>query len=118
MSCSSYYPLLSTAAVSRFSISCGPSRIIHSRQGKYSIVSVACAMFKGPSTMPSALCNSVDERASSIMLIALLFLAQGLRTYLLAYGAFYHSLSQEQLCEMFDMSDKEVWEAQITHLLA
>lgn len=33
---------------------------------------------------------------------------QGLRTYLLAYGAFYHSLSQEQLSEMFDMTDKEV----------
>ena len=33
---------------------------------------------------------------------------QGLRTYLLAYGAFYHSLSQQQLAEMFDMTDKQV----------
>lgn len=32
----------------------------------------------------------------------------GLRTYLLAYGSFYRSLSQEQLCEMFDLPDKQV----------
>jgi hypothetical protein len=34
--------------------------------------------------------------------------AQGLRVYLLAYGAFYHSLSQDQLAAMFDLPAKEV----------
>ena len=33
---------------------------------------------------------------------------EGLRTYLLAYGAFYHSLSHEHLSSMFALPGKKV----------
>lgn len=33
---------------------------------------------------------------------------EGLRTYLLAYGSYYHSLSHDQLAQMFDLPDKKV----------
>jgi hypothetical protein len=33
---------------------------------------------------------------------------EGLRTYLLAYGSHYHSLSHDQLAHMFDLPDKKV----------
>ena len=59
--------------------------------------------------MPSTLFNFIAVRANKTCEVSFEMSKQGLRTYLLAYGAFYHSLSQEQLCEMFDMSDKEVW---------
>ena len=32
----------------------------------------------------------------------------GLRTYLLAYGAYFHSLSLDQLCQMFELPEKQV----------
>lgn len=31
----------------------------------------------------------------------------GLRTYLLAYGAYFHSLSLDQLCQMFELPEKQ-----------
>lgn len=34
---------------------------------------------------------------------------EGLRTYLLAYGRFYSSLSIVQLCEMFELPKAKVW---------
>ncbi len=42
----------------------------------------------------------------------------GLRTYLLSYGSFYRSLSQEQLCKMFDLPDKQVGQCWHAHPLA
>ena len=36
---------------------------------------------------------------------------EGLRTYLLAYGSFYHSLSHKHLSSMFDLPDKKVGDA-------
>ena len=33
---------------------------------------------------------------------------EGLRTYLLAYGRFYSSLSIAQLCDMFELGERKV----------
>jgi len=33
---------------------------------------------------------------------------EGLRTYLLAYGRFYSSLSIAQLCDMFELPERKV----------
>jgi len=33
---------------------------------------------------------------------------EGLRTYLLAYGRFYSSLSIAQLCDMFELRERKV----------
>lgn len=51
--------------------------------------------------------NLIPAKEDVLAMLKAKLQQEGLRTYLLTYGAFYHSLSQDQLCDMFDMSEKE-----------
>ena len=52
--------------------------------------------------------NLIPAKESVLDMLKAKLQQEGLRTYLLTYGAFYHSLSQDQLSDMFDLSEKEV----------
>lgn len=58
-------------------------------------------LVSGPCTCVSHAPDAVTKRASWGSQEA------GLRTYLLAYGAYFHSLSLDQLCEMFELPEKQ-----------
>jgi translation initiation factor 3 subunit C len=53
--------------------------------------------------------NLVPHKAFVLALLREKLQEEGLRTYLLAYGSHYQSLSHDQLCEMFDLPEKKVW---------
>ncbi|KAK9812688.1 hypothetical protein WJX72_002071 [[Myrmecia] bisecta] len=50
----------------------------------------------------------IPRKADVLALVREKLQEAGLRTYLFAYGGYYHSLSQDQLCKMFDLNDKQV----------
>ncbi|BDA51264.1 Eukaryotic translation initiation factor 3 subunit C [Coccomyxa sp. Obi] len=52
--------------------------------------------------------NLIPAKENVLAMLKAKLQQEGLRTYLLTYGAFYHSLSQDQLSDMFDLSEKEV----------
>ncbi len=52
--------------------------------------------------------NLIPAKEDVLAMLKAKLQQEGLRTYLLTYGAFYHSLSQDQLSDMFDLSEKEV----------
>ncbi|CAL8466376.1 g5912 [Coccomyxa elongata] len=52
--------------------------------------------------------NLIPAKETVLAMLKAKLQQEGLRTYLLTYGAFYHSLSQDQLSDMFDLSEKEV----------
>jgi hypothetical protein len=52
--------------------------------------------------------NLIPAKDSVLAMLKAKLQEEGLRTYLLAYGAFYKSLSLDQLCNMFDLPEKEV----------
>lgn len=52
--------------------------------------------------------NLLAEKDRVLGMIQQQLKEEGLRTYLLTYGAFYHSLSHQHLSETFDLPDKKV----------
>ncbi|KAK9794329.1 hypothetical protein WJX73_000840 [Symbiochloris irregularis] len=52
--------------------------------------------------------NLLAEKDKVLHMIQQQLKEEGLRTYLLTYGAFYHSLSHQHLSQTFDLPDKKV----------